>query len=112
MDIVLDFLGSALEGITDLYAIVIALPEEVYLPALGVFVFVGFLKALNVVGENDQAAAANVVLSIAANYGNLGEENAAIVLGATAVGAAAIYKLWSRGIVPAYEWLRARAVRT
>ncbi len=107
--VILDFLNEVVGGISELWEILVALPAEVYVPALGVFLFVGILKALNVVGEDEQAALANVVLSLAANYDKLSEENAALILGATAAGAAALYKIWSRGIIPLFEFLKAKA---
>ena len=111
MEAILEILNGIVAGVGDLASVVLALPEEVYIPALGIFIFVGLLKALNVVGENEQAAAANIVLSLAANYGNLGEENAALVFGATAVGAAAFYKLWSRGVLPLWAFLKGKFVK-
>ena len=105
MDVLLEQLGAGWEGFVELWEAISALPADVGWTAFGIFVFVGLLKYANVVGEDEQAAAANVALSVFASYGHIGEENAALILAGTSVGAAAFYKVWDRWIVPLYNRL-------
>ncbi len=90
MNIDLAFLG---DGLVELYKSLIALPAEVWKPALLVFVFVSLLKQAKLVGENGQAQAANLFLSYLF-AGQNPEQLAGIAL-----FGAAFYKVWDRWIL-------------
>ena len=109
MDIFLEQFGAGWDGFVELWTVIKGLPADVGWTAFAIFAVVGLLKYANIVGEDEQAAAANLGLSLFASYGSLGEENAALILGATSLGAAAFYKVWDRWIVPLYKFLKAKA---
>jgi hypothetical protein len=90
-----------------------ALPLDVYVNALVLFVIVGLAKALGLVREDGWAAAANIFLGITMNGGfaTLTDVESALTMSATSVVAAFYYAAW-RGFVkpkivtPAVVWVK------
>ncbi len=88
-----------MEGLQELqllWAILIALPGQVWLQGLYLFVFVGLLKASGVVRNDGVAAAANAIFAVASGGGfaGLADLNAALQVSAVAVIGAFYYRIW------------------
>ena len=100
MNIDISFLG---DGLFEVWEALIALPANVWQPALLVFIFVSLLKKAKLVGKDKQAQAANLILSFL-----FAKQNPEQMAGIALLGAA-FYKFWDRWISPAIQSLRSKA---
>jgi hypothetical protein len=85
-----------LNELKELYELVQAIPPQVFLNALYLWLGISFAKYIGLVQKDGYAALANVFLSIIANGGfeNLSDLNSALVMWPTAVLAAVYYQVW------------------
>ena len=91
-----------MDELKELWAVLSALPGQVWLDALYLFVIVGVLKAVGVVPKNGAAAAANALIAIFMNggLGGISELSGVLQTSGVAVIGAVYYLLWKSYIGP------------
>lgn len=106
MDVLLNILNALFSGLTDLWAVFTGLPVEIWGIAAAVFLMISAGKILGIIGEDQQAVVANIVLSALATF-NLGleDENQAMILGSVSIASAILYRLWRVALKPLYEFV-------
>ncbi len=85
-----------MEELKELWAVIVALPGQVWLDALYLFIIVGVLKAVGVVPKNGAAAAANALIAIfmTGGLGGISELSGVLQTSGVAVIGAVYYLLW------------------
>ncbi len=93
---------DVLEQLQELWGIIVALPGQVWLNALYLFVVLGLGKAVGVIRDDGFAAAVNGILAIFMTGGFAGITELADVLqtSGVAVVAAVYYHLWKNYVGP------------
>ena len=91
-----------MEELKELWAVLVALPGQVWLDAFYLFVVLGILKAVGVVRNDGFAAASNALIAIFMNggFGGITELSDVLQTSGVAVVGAVYYILWKNYVGP------------